>query len=555
MVGNYSIALIHCGNINIANSEDRRQKNMFFMPMGLFVLASELKKINIDVEIIHLDLESHKKLEDIIDFERIDAVGFDCHWANQALSVIETANLIKKIKPKIFVFLGGYTASYFALEIIQNYPSIDAVVKGDGEVSIVELCKVISHSKSVNIQPIFDRIPNLVWRNAQQAPETNEIFHVATSESMSKLKYADITLLRNWKFYRDLSRFWTRFPEINSQPLFLLEVGRGCKYNCSYCGGSAIAQTCISNRGRMVLRAVDSVISTIETACSYGYSMFYTCYEELKLSEQWFIDLFTRIRQKGIKISFGYGSWKLPSKELIDIISDSCIHAIFEISPETSSEELRRMNKDQRLFYSNYELEQCLYYIGTKRNCKVQVYFGYFMPDDTIVTIENTMEYIENLTRKYGNFMETKYSNLSTDPGSLMFVDPDKYGIDIEVRTFADYLRAIKEYYVENKNLTTVDMTMFRPKQMTKVEAYNASRMVLGLDLIKNSRLNILTPLNEIIADKKGNEVVRHYLKDKIKLLQQKQFGRTNLFMLSTSFPVELTRSTLKNISSEFEKI
>jgi len=59
---------------------------------------------------------------------------------------------------------------------------------------------------------------------------------------------------------------------------------------------------------------------------------------------------------------------------LIDIISDSCIHVIFEISPETSNEELRRMNKDQRLFYSNYELEQCLDYIGTKQNCKVQVF-------------------------------------------------------------------------------------------------------------------------------------------------------------------------------------
>ena len=38
------VKLIHCGNVNINYDEDEEQKNIFFMPMGLFSLAGELKK-------------------------------------------------------------------------------------------------------------------------------------------------------------------------------------------------------------------------------------------------------------------------------------------------------------------------------------------------------------------------------------------------------------------------------------------------------------------------------------------------------------------------------
>jgi len=85
------VKLLHSGNINPVNPLDQEQKNMFFMPMGLFPLAEVLKRNGVNIEILHLDLEAGKSLEEILDFSTLDAVGFDCHWVNQSLTVIDTA--------------------------------------------------------------------------------------------------------------------------------------------------------------------------------------------------------------------------------------------------------------------------------------------------------------------------------------------------------------------------------------------------------------------------------------------------------------------------------
>jgi radical SAM superfamily enzyme YgiQ (UPF0313 family) len=474
---NLAVALLHCGNVNPANKSDNAQKNIFFMPMGLFTLASELKKCGVDVEIVHGDIEAYSGAGDSIDFANLDSIGLDCHWSNQSLSVVQTAALAKTLNPDIFVFLGGYTASYFAAEIVQKFKFIDAVIAGEGEVAIIELCRALAASKAAHHPPELDNVPNLVWRDANQQVRINPVLHVATSETLSRMEYAEIALLRNWSYYRDLSHFWSRFPEINSESLFLLEVGRGCRYNCSFCGGSAAAQFRINKRKGMALRSIDSVVSTIRTALTYGFSMFYTCYEEPGVSELWYIELFEMIRRERLDITFGYGSWKLPTARLIDAMSESCKNAIIEVSPETSNEQLRRRNKDSRLYYSNNELESCLDYIGTKGNCKAQIYFGYFLPLDTTETVSCTMEYLSQLRLKYGTFSEIRYSNLSTDPGSLLFVRPEQYQIDIEVRSFSDYLSLLETTYVARKN-HKADMTAFRPNSMTKEMAGIMSRKV-----------------------------------------------------------------------------
>ena len=44
----------------------------------------------------------------------------------------------------MFIFLGGFTASLFAEEIMLNYPQIDAIIRGDAEVPIVKLCMALN---------------------------------------------------------------------------------------------------------------------------------------------------------------------------------------------------------------------------------------------------------------------------------------------------------------------------------------------------------------------------------------------------------------------------
>jgi len=501
------IKLIHCGNKNITNIEDSSNRTIFFMPMGLFPMATALKQKDCDVEIIHFDLElsrEFKDIKEILDFDSLDAVGMDCHWANQAHGVLDTAALIKKIKPGAFIFLGGFTASFFAEEILKDNSAIDAVIRGDGEVPIVELCDVLKKYRLNPGNPGYEnslgKVQNLAWKRDNGQIICNEISYTADSNAMEQLDFASVSLLRNWKSYRELCRFWTDFPSINRHSMFFLEIGRGCIYNCSFCGGSSKAQKCMNNREGQVVRSMDSIINTIKQAISFGYSFFYSCFD-FEGSDQWYIRLFQEITRENLKISFGYGCWRLPSTALIDAMSEGCEDVMIEISPETSSHDLRKKNKDARLFYTNREMETLLDYIGKKPNVKVQLYFGYFLPFDTRETIGNTVNYIAGLYPGYSHFAEILYLNLSTDPASMQYLSPGKYNIDIAVRSFKDYIIKMKEIYIA-KSETPCWLTLTKPADFTGDEAIEIaskidffSKMFL---YFKNSTISIFKRLNNI---------------------------------------------------------
>jgi len=463
------------GNVSVVNPLDRQQKNIFFMPMGLFPMAEFLTRHGFDAEIIHTDLEAGKTLQEIIDFDKVDVVGLDDHWVNQSVTAMETAQEIKRIKPGMFVVLGGYSASLFAEEIIRDFPQIDAVVRGDGEIPIVELARVLHEEKIAGHDIGFDvnpeklrKVQNLVWRDPGKNVIANEITYTATAEDMEKLDFAAVEYLRNWEGYLLSSFFYTNYKPIRNSPMFLLEAARGCEYACTFCGGNCVAQKKMANRTRTVHRSVESAMTTVRKAISYGFETFYTSLE-WENSDDWFIELFEQVKKEKLEINYTYGCWRLPSPALVDAMSGASKEVIIEISPETSIDELRKKNKDVRIAYTNREMEECLDYINTKKNVKVQLFFGFYVSGDTPETLIKTAEYILSLAIKYPGLVELEYANFSTDPGSLLFFNPEKYGIDIKVRNFKDYLVYIRDNYVVKKG-QQADMTVFRPFSMSAEE-------------------------------------------------------------------------------------
>jgi radical SAM superfamily enzyme YgiQ (UPF0313 family) len=475
------VKLLHCGNNSLANPEDQSQKNIFFMPMGLFALAGALRENGVDVEIINSDLEKGNAIDDILPFAHLDAIGFDCHWVNQSLAVLETAELIKRIKQDVYIFLGGFTASLFAEEILATYPQIDAIIMGDAEVPIVKLCDALGQrlapdnaaTRTRNIQSLND-VPNLIWRGEDDRIRVNDFSYVATAEDMGKLDFAAIDLLRNWEHYRKRSTYWTRsapfnFSPLNLSPIFFLEIGRGCINRCVFCGGNFDAQRIINNRRNVVFRSVDSVVATVSKAASFGFRTFFSDFE-FEGSDAWYIDLFRRLSEQPYDIDFVYSSWSTVSADIVDALAHRFDRAFIQLSPDTADAHLRRKNKGVRAFFTNDELRRCLDYIGTKDNLRVQLYFGYFLAFETSETVLRTMEFIVELILEYPELIEVGYLPFSTDPGSLIYSCPEKYDVDIDVHCFQDYIERIKDTYLGRK-AAPPDMRLFKPKGISRGDA------------------------------------------------------------------------------------
>lgn len=476
------VKLIHCGNRNILDPTDRTERHIFYIPMGLFSLADQLNRGGAAVEIIHLDLEGNKDIPEILGGEAVDAVGLDLHWAKQCVAVTDCAQRLKRLNPGIFVFIGGYTASFFAQEILRDHPAIDAVIRGDGEIPIVELGKALQSRKADrgslrdHERFLLESVPNLVWRAEDGKIVFNEFSYVSTATEMSEFDFARLDLLRNGQSYLGLSKYWTKFPWFRRHPIFFLEVGRGCPYNCLCCGGSAGAQKCLNNRSRQAVRSVDSVISSIKKAISFGYTSFLTCFE-FEGSDGWYSGLARRIEEEKLKIGLVYECWSLPSKSLIDTLSRCCEQVIITISPDTADEHLRRVNRDARLFYTNRELEERLSYIGSQGNVKAQLFFGYFLPHDTADTVFHTVDYVLKLFAKFSHFCEFVYMNFDTDPCSLLFMNPAAYECAVAVRTFGDYVEKIRAHYRKNDH-NTGTVLLSKPSALTDLEAVDLANKI-----------------------------------------------------------------------------
>lgn len=112
--------------------------------------------------------------------------------------------------PKTPIVLGGYFPSSTYRLLLERFPLITAVVRGDGEAAALEISRSLVEGRSF----LSAQTPNLAWRD-QGDIRTNDIQPTA----LDALPICDYRLLRNRSCY------WT----------LGLSTSRGCPSSCSYC--------------------------------------------------------------------------------------------------------------------------------------------------------------------------------------------------------------------------------------------------------------------------------------------------------------------------------
>ena len=127
-------------------------------------------------------------------------VLLDLHWHHQSFDVIETAKAIKTAFPQIYLFLGGFTSSFFHEEIMKNFDVIDGIVRGEAEIPTVELTSAVLQGKED-----FFSIPNLTWRTQGKSP-CEPSFLCCLGTRPDRLSFTNFPLLKNYSTYIRHSR-------------------------------------------------------------------------------------------------------------------------------------------------------------------------------------------------------------------------------------------------------------------------------------------------------------------------------------------------------------
>jgi len=441
----FKCALIHTPNLCRDNAG-----NLFstvnFCAMGLYSLASELKKEGFDAEIIHLGIEKYLNkgfsLSKYIEKEGIKFVAFSLHWHPQSYDVIESARILKESNNDIFIMLGGFSASYFAKEILETYPFIDAIIKGEGEIPIRVLARKV-YEKDNDLSDV----PNLFYRKNGKVTENAAKF-VASDNDLDGFEFFNIKAMKNYESYAKIP-FTLRYSlenELNN-PMTSQGVclGRGCLGNCTWCGGGFEAVKKVTGRDFISYRGADEVIGEIKTLKEKcGIEVFRFAFDPNPVPEGrlHLIKLLERIEKefKG-KLTADFTVFSLPDKNFLNAYKKAFSNdSIMSISPEFYSEKLRKLHKS--FYFSNAELEDILSYMD-KLNIKSQLYFSIIPP---VGEDENEK------SRRYGEFLQEKFNCVQKyfivpiifEPASPWMIEPAKFGIDIAPKKFIDYYNDTK---------------------------------------------------------------------------------------------------------------
>lgn len=189
--------------------------------IGLGYIANSLSQKNYDYKIIDghfFDYSIEEMAKRILD-EKFDVIGFSVVYSNFR-DTIEIIDLIKKMNPNIFVFLGGQHVSFCAKEILINNKNVDLIMCCEGEFTTIELMEYLEGKKELEeIQGITYRSNDarMIRENAWRQPRTRiedygEIKRDVLDEGLQKGLTCSLNIM----------------------------AGRGCIFNCSFCTGNRI---------------------------------------------------------------------------------------------------------------------------------------------------------------------------------------------------------------------------------------------------------------------------------------------------------------------------
>jgi len=140
--------------------------------------------------------------------EKAEVVAFSCYIWN-IKEILTIAKELSKVSPSTHIWLGGPEVSYDSKTLLEQYPFVEGVMRGEGEQTFYELVKYwcATDKELKNVAGITYRdCQGVVWENVTRP----------------------LMLMDDVPFvYNDLSLF--------DNKIVYYETSRGCPFSCSYC--------------------------------------------------------------------------------------------------------------------------------------------------------------------------------------------------------------------------------------------------------------------------------------------------------------------------------
>lgn len=428
------------------------------------------KIVNLAVKMIYhknFDVRNYiKKLESHI-------YGLDLHWLLHVQGALEIAKIIKAEHPDSKIVFGGLSSTYYATELLKNYEFIDFVLKGDTTEPFFPLL-----IEAVEKNGDLSAISNLAWRDNSKIVE---------NRCRDPDKDIDKVTLDYEIIYKNAIKTLSAEDHLPyggwiDNPAAMTLIQKGCHHNCTICGGSNFAYKNFYCRNKVSVRNVDTIVSELASIEECLGCPAFIAGDIHEAGKDFDVKLLESIKKEGIDIPILFELFTPAPESYYQVISKNISEFTVEISPESSSENIRALSGK---YYANAGLEKNIEYAMKYGIRRMDIFFSVGIPGQSVTDVDNDVEYVKNLYAKFPKNLSTFISPISpfVDPGSLAFEKSDLYGIKINARS-------LKEHYnLLNNNETWIDFLNYEYDKMTKNDiAYATYKSALELVKLRIER-------------------------------------------------------------------
>lgn len=362
-------------------------------PFGLISLAAWLRENGVDVKILDYivnPLEESELHSAVAEFSP-DAVGATAVTMNVKKSLMILSS-IKKKHPEMPVFMGGPHVTFDADAILSENPFVDYIIRGEGEITTLELLQTLNDGN-------LSQVAGISYRENGN-PVHNEWRPFIEDINILPLPARDLV---------DLAAYRALGLPIN------MVTSRGCPFKCVFCVGSRMV-------GRKVRYFdVERVVDEFEELSKMGFRQINIVDDLFTSNRERCIKICEAISERGINHEWtAFARVDTVSPDLLDAMRKAgCTTLCFGI--ESGSQQILDKVKKK------INLEMCRKAVDICKDAGISAMTSYILglPGETPETARQTLEFARSLSPSYG------FHILAPFPGTEVREKPLEYGMRI----------------------------------------------------------------------------------------------------------------------------